>query len=61
MLPSFLIGPILASGTSILELVDFASAKHGGSFQELLKRAIPVAPTAKNLAMQTQYTTISYH
>lgn len=60
MLPSFLIGRALACGRSILELAGTGSVGHGGSFQQLLTEAAPVAPCCENLAMQTQYNCVSH-
>ena len=48
-------GSALASSRSILEPASIGSVGHGGSFQQLLTAAIPVAPSYQKLAMQTQY------
>lgn len=44
MLPPFLIGPALASNTSILELPGIGSAGHGGILHQLHTQAVSVVP-----------------
>lgn len=54
--PPFLIVPVLASDTSILEPAGGVLAGHGGSFwQRLTEAALQPCPY-QNLAMQNQYT-----
>lgn len=53
--PLLLMGPALASSTSILEPAAIGSTEHRGSFWKLFTEATTVVPCYQNLATPTQY------